>query len=69
MPCFLCSSSFLKVHLHHAFYTFLSTSFDEKLSQELLITKFQFQDHVMSQDKFGKICGTFFGEMFPPEFT
>ena len=34
--------------------------FNEKLSHDLRVKKSQFQDHVISGDKFDKICGIIF---------
>ena len=38
--------------------------FNEKVSHDLGIKKFWFQDHVISSDKFDKICGKVFERFF-----
>ena len=59
----------LKVCLRRKFCAYSSTSYNEKLSHDLVIPNFWFQDHVTSWDKFDKMCGTFFWKMFPFRWT
>ena len=64
--CFPCSFSFKKyTYIYHKFCTWFLLLFDEKLSNDLEITKFLFQDHAISWVKFEKICVIIFRKMFP----
>ena len=49
-----------EVRLCHKFCTCFLASFDEKFSHVLEITKFWYQDHVFTWNKFDKICGIIF---------